>query len=127
MFAVDPTSADASCIGGNIAMNAGGKKAVLWGTAVDNLAWWRMVDCEGNWLEVTRLAHNRGKIHDVGTAQFELNWKDGGAPPERARVLRTEHLVDPGPQLPQASGSARMSPTSSSAACPACRRRAATA
>src|SRR5690606_3163372 len=57
VFAVDPTSADASCIGGNIAMNAGGKKAVLWGTAVDNLAWWRMVDPEGNWLEVTRLAH----------------------------------------------------------------------
>ena len=38
MFAVDPTSADASCIGGNVAMNAGGKKAVLWGTALDNLA-----------------------------------------------------------------------------------------
>jgi hypothetical protein len=33
VFAVDPTSADASCIGGNVAMNAGGKKAVLWGTA----------------------------------------------------------------------------------------------
>ena len=30
VFAVDPTSADASCIGGNVAMNAGGKKAVLW-------------------------------------------------------------------------------------------------
>jgi len=44
VFAVDPTSAEASCIGGNIAMNAGGKKAVLWGTALDNLAWWRMVD-----------------------------------------------------------------------------------
>ena len=29
VFAVDPTSAEASCIGGNIAMNAGGKKAVL--------------------------------------------------------------------------------------------------
>ncbi len=55
VFAVDPTSADASCIGGNIAMNAGGKKAVLWGTAVDNLAWWRMVDCDGNWLEVSRI------------------------------------------------------------------------
>src|SRR5690606_33355966 len=54
VFAVDPTSADASCIGGNVAMNAGGKKAVLWGTALDNLAWWRMVDPEGNWLEVTR-------------------------------------------------------------------------
>jgi hypothetical protein len=39
VFAVDPTSADASCIGGNVAVNAGGKKAVLWGTAVDNLAW----------------------------------------------------------------------------------------
>jgi len=37
-FACDPTSADASCIGGNIAVNAGGKKAVLWGTALDNLA-----------------------------------------------------------------------------------------
>src|SRR5690606_26792743 len=38
VFAVDPTSADASCVGGNVAMNAGGKKAVLWGTALDNLA-----------------------------------------------------------------------------------------
>ena len=64
VFAVDPTSADASCVGGNVAMNAGGKKAVLWGTAVDNLAWWRMVDPDGNWLEVTRLNHNLGKIHD---------------------------------------------------------------
>jgi FAD/FMN-containing dehydrogenase/Fe-S oxidoreductase len=99
VFAVDPTSADASCIGGNIAMNAGGKKAVLWGTAVDNLAWWRMVDCDGNWLEVTRHGHNRGKIHDVETAQFELVWKDGGAAPEQARVLRTETLRIPGPKF----------------------------
>ncbi|HLS56512.1 MAG TPA: DUF3683 domain-containing protein [Zeimonas sp.] len=74
VFAVDPTSLDASCVGGNVAMNAGGKKAVLWGTALDNLAWWRMVDPEGNWLEVTRLGHNLGKIHDVPTASFELNW-----------------------------------------------------
>ena len=58
VFAVDPTSLDASCVGGNVAMNAGGKKAVLWGTALDNLAWWRMVDPDGNWLEVTRLEHN---------------------------------------------------------------------
>ena len=43
VFAVDPTSLDASCVGGNVAMNAGGKKAVLWGTALDNLASWRMV------------------------------------------------------------------------------------
>lgn len=50
VFAVDPTSADASCVGGNVAMNAGGKKAVLWGTALDNLAWWRMVDPQGTGL-----------------------------------------------------------------------------
>jgi FAD/FMN-containing dehydrogenase/Fe-S oxidoreductase len=92
VFAVDPTSADASCIGGNIAMNAGGKKAVLWGTAVDNLAWWRMVDTDGNWLEVTRLNHNLGKIHEVELASFELVWKDGRAAPEQAKVLRNERL-----------------------------------
>ena len=92
VFAVDPTSADSSCIGGNIAMNAGGKKAVLWGTALDNLAWWRMVDPEGNWLEVTRLEHNRGKIHDVAVAKFELVWKDGRQPAARAKELRRERL-----------------------------------
>jgi FAD/FMN-containing dehydrogenase/Fe-S oxidoreductase len=92
VFAVDPTSADASCIGGNIAMNAGGKKAVLWGTAVDNLAWWRMVDAQGNWLEVTRLNHNFGKIHDASLASFELLWKDGSKAAEQADVLRSERL-----------------------------------
>jgi FAD/FMN-containing dehydrogenase/Fe-S oxidoreductase len=92
VFAVDPTSADASCIGGNIAMNAGGKKAVLWGTAVDNLLWWRMVDPEGNWLEVTRIAHNRGKIHEAPVAKFDLVWKDGREVPQRARELRSARL-----------------------------------
>ncbi len=72
VFAVDPTSAEASCIGGNIAMNAGGKKAVLWGTALDNLASWRMVTPQAQWLEVVRLNHNLGKIHDVELASFEL-------------------------------------------------------
>ena len=91
VFAVDPTSAEASCVGGNIAMNAGGKKALLWGTALDNLAWWRMVDPDGNWLEVTRLAHNMGKIHDVDVARFELKWFDGSAKPGE-RLLRTETL-----------------------------------
>ncbi len=92
VFAVDPTSADASCIGGNIAMNAGGKKAVLWGTAVDNLAWWRMVDPEGNWLEVTRVGHNRGKIHEVDVARFDLVWKDGREAPDRARIIDTARI-----------------------------------
>jgi FAD/FMN-containing dehydrogenase/Fe-S oxidoreductase len=92
VFAVDPTSADASCVGGNVAMNAGGKKAVLWGTALDNLAWWRMVDPEGNWLEVTRLEHNLGKIHDAKEARFELKWFDGKFAPGSA-PLRSELLV----------------------------------
>src|SRR5207237_9612567 len=64
VFAVDPTSAEASCIGGNVAMNAGGKKAVLWGTALDNLASWRMVTPEAKWRVVTRLNQHLRKILD---------------------------------------------------------------
>ncbi len=88
VFAVDTTSVEASCIGGNIAMNAGGKKAVLWGTALDNLASWRMVTPDAQWLEVTRLQHNMGKIHDVEVASFELRYfkADG------ITHLRTERL-----------------------------------
>ncbi|MBM4215798.1 MAG: DUF3683 domain-containing protein [Gammaproteobacteria bacterium] len=96
VFAVDPTSIDASCIGGNIAMNAGGKKAVLWGTAVDNLAWWRMVDPEGNWLEVERIGHNLGKIHEAPEVEWRLTWKDGRDPVEAAKILRAETLRMPG-------------------------------
>jgi FAD/FMN-containing dehydrogenase/Fe-S oxidoreductase len=101
VFAVDPTSADASCVGGNVAMNAGGKKAVLWGTALDNLAWWRMVDPEGNWLEVARLDHNLGKIHDAACARFELTWFDGAQAPG-ARRLRSETLVIEGSRFRKA-------------------------
>ncbi|HUX90888.1 MAG TPA: DUF3683 domain-containing protein [Gallionellaceae bacterium] len=73
VFAVDPTSADASCIGGNVSMNAGGKKAVLWGTALDNLASWRMVTPDGLWMTVERLDHNLGKIHDVAMTTFRIS------------------------------------------------------
>jgi FAD/FMN-containing dehydrogenase len=122
VFAVDPTSADASCIGGNIAMNAGGKKAVLWGTALDNLASWKMVGPDGHWLEIERLEHNLGKIHDQALAKF--------------RVRRTDS--DTGKRCPRKSSKcpaaasarpawARTSPTSSWRGCPACRRKAATA
>ncbi len=72
-FACDPTSADASCIGGNVAMNAGGKKAVLWGTALDNLASYRMVTPDATWIEVERLDHNLGKIHDIAMARFKIS------------------------------------------------------
>ncbi|MCB1761573.1 MAG: DUF3683 domain-containing protein [Gammaproteobacteria bacterium] len=73
VFAVDPTSQDASTIGGNIAMNAGGKKAVLWGTTLDNLVSWRMVTADGCWLEVERLNHNLGKIHDQPEVSFRIS------------------------------------------------------
>ncbi|AIY39849.1 FAD/FMN-containing dehydrogenase [Collimonas arenae] len=105
VFAVDPTSAEASCVGGNIAMNAGGKKAVLWGTALDNLASWRMVDPNGDWLDVTRLDHNLSKIHDTPLARFQLEWRhpaEKGRPSEKpfkteileiaGRVFRKEGL-----------------------------------
>jgi hypothetical protein len=48
------------------------QKAVLWGTALDNLAWWKMVTPDGNWLEVERLDHNFGKIHEQETVRFRL-------------------------------------------------------
>ncbi len=73
VFAVDPTSQDACTIGGNVAMNAGGKKAVLWGTTLDNLLSWRMVDPDGNWMEVERLNHNLGKIHDQAEVSFRVS------------------------------------------------------
>jgi len=92
VFAVDPTSAEASCIGGNIAMNAGGKKAVLWGTALDNLASWRMVTPDAKWLEVTRLDHNLGKIHDAPVASFELKYFDASG----KKLERSERLDVPG-------------------------------
>ena len=51
-----------------------------------------MVDAQGNWLEVTRLKHNLGKIHDAAVASFELIWKDGGKAADEAQVLRSERL-----------------------------------
>jgi len=73
VFAVDPTSQDASCVGGNIAMNAGGKKAVLWGTTLDNLVSWKMVTPDAKWIVAERLKHNLGKIHEQETATFRVS------------------------------------------------------
>jgi len=93
VFAVDPTSADASCIGGNVAMNAGGKKAVLWGTALDNLASWKMVTPDGHWMLVERLNHNLGKIHDAENAQFRISrFHENGKTP----LGEPEILIIPG-------------------------------
>ena len=92
VFAVDPTSADASCVGGNVAMNAGGKKAVLWGTALDNLAYWNMVNPQGEWLRIERVRHNFGKIHDEETAVFDIHTLDS----DGINIVKTERLEIPG-------------------------------
>ena len=95
VWACDPTSADASCIGGNVAMNAGGKKAVLWGTALDNLASWKMVTPNAEWMEIERLDHNMGKIHDVEVAKFRIRTFD-----ETGKKLKAEETLEiPGTQF----------------------------
>ncbi|MBI4740683.1 MAG: DUF3683 domain-containing protein [Betaproteobacteria bacterium] len=96
VFAVDPTSAEASCVGGNVAMNAGGKKAVLWGTALDNLAWWKMVDPSGHLMEITRIGHNFGKIHEQDVARFEIRRFRGDG---KALFGEPEILEIPGQQF----------------------------
>jgi FAD/FMN-containing dehydrogenase/Fe-S oxidoreductase len=95
-FACDPTSADACCIGGNVAMNAGGKKAVLWGTALDNLASWRMVTPDAKWLEVERLDHNLGKIHDIEMARFKISRYDIDM---KTQLGKSEVIEIPGPSF----------------------------
>ena len=95
-FACDPTSADASCIGGNVAVNAGGKKAVLWGTALDNLASWRMVTPDATWMEIERLDHNLGKIHDIPMARFKVSRFDV----DMKTLLAEPHIIEiPGPSF----------------------------
>ena len=73
VFATDPTSLWACTIGGNVASNAGGKHAVIWGTCVDNLLSWKMVTPDGKWLVVTRINHNMGKIPADEEIQFSLS------------------------------------------------------
>ncbi|MDD3518693.1 MAG: DUF3683 domain-containing protein, partial [Chromatiales bacterium] len=96
VFAVDPTSQDASTIGGNVAMNAGGKKAVLWGTTLDNLVSWRMVTPDAEWLEVERLDHNLGKIHEQEAVRFRITRY---APDGRTPIGEPETLAMPGRQF----------------------------
>lgn len=73
VFAVDPTSQDACTIGGNVAMNAGGKKALRWGTTIDNLLSWKMVMPDGKWLQVKRIDHNQDKIQRLDEVSFNIH------------------------------------------------------
>lgn len=96
VFAVDPTSQDASTIGGNVATNAGGKKAVLWGCTLDNLVSWRMVMPDGTWLQVERLQHNCSKIHEQPMVEFSVR---RFAIDSKTTIDKEERLKIPGATL----------------------------
>jgi len=72
VFATDPTSAWASTIGGNIAENAGGKTAVLWGTAIDNILSYTIAMPGQELLTVQRIDHPMRKILPGDTVRFQV-------------------------------------------------------
>ncbi len=72
VFATDPTSAWASTIGGNIAENAGGKTAVLWGTAIDNIAAYTIAMPGAGLVTVRRVKHPLRKILPGDQVEFEV-------------------------------------------------------
>ncbi len=72
VFATDPTSAWASTIGGNIAENAGGKTAVLWGTAIDNILSYNIAMPGQDLLTVRRINHPMRKILPEDTLHFQV-------------------------------------------------------
>ena len=73
VFATDPTSSWACTIGGNIAENAGGKRAVLWGTAIDNLLSFRIAAPDGRLLEVRRIHPHGRRIDPDETISFDVS------------------------------------------------------
>jgi len=77
VFATDPTSAWASTIGGNIAENAGGKTAVLWGTAIDNLLSFNIAMPGNGLVTVRRIKHPMRKILPGDTVVYEVTDSSG--------------------------------------------------
>ena len=72
VFATDPTSSWASTIGGNIAENAGGNTAVLWGTAIDNILSYTIAMPGQDLLTVRRIKHPMRKIQPDDILEFEV-------------------------------------------------------
>ena len=77
VFATDPTSAWACTIGGNIAENAGGKTAVLWGTAIDNLLAFTIAMPDGRLYTVARREHSLRRIRPDDRIRFEVRDEAG--------------------------------------------------
>jgi len=78
VFATDPTSAWACTIGGNIAENAGGKTAVLWGTCIDNLLGYAIAMPGGARFTVRRTDHQLRKILPGDAVTWEVRDAEGG-------------------------------------------------
>jgi FAD/FMN-containing dehydrogenase/Fe-S oxidoreductase len=72
VFATDPTSSWACTIGGNIAENAGGKTAVLWGTAIDNILSYTIAMPGRDLLKVRRVDHPMRKILPGDRVVFQV-------------------------------------------------------
>jgi FAD/FMN-containing dehydrogenase/Fe-S oxidoreductase len=85
VFATDPTSAWASTIGGNIAENAGGKTAVLWGTAIDNILAYTIAMPGRGLITVRRVNHPMRKILPDDAVHFQVLDHNG-------QLLRDVHL-----------------------------------
>lgn len=77
VFATDPTSAWASTIGGNISENAGGKTAVLWGTAIDNLLAYTLAMPGKGLVHVHRVNHPMRKILPDDQVVYEVQDNHG--------------------------------------------------
>ncbi len=90
VFATDPTSAWACTIGGNVAENAGGKMAVLWGTCIDNLLAWRMAMPSGATWTVRRQGHPLRKILPADRVTWTVEDADGR--PVRTVSLRGDQI-----------------------------------
>ncbi|MDZ7758993.1 MAG: FAD-binding and (Fe-S)-binding domain-containing protein [Desulfovermiculus sp.] len=72
LFTVDPASKASSSLGGNISENAGGPFAFEYGTTLDNIFSYTMVQPSGEIITVKRRDHPRHKILPQETAIFDV-------------------------------------------------------
>jgi len=93
VFATDPTSAWACTVGGNLAENAGGKSAVLWGTAIDNVLSFQLALATGTTCRVERVDHPLRKIQPDDRVRFSVTSSDGSL--DRNIELRGDEIRKP--------------------------------
>lgn len=77
IFATDPTSSWACTIGGNLSENAGGKTAVLYGTAIDNVLSYKITMPDAVSYTVKRKDHPLRKTLPEDIVVFDIYHQDG--------------------------------------------------